>query len=127
MREQGRYLLVSLFRVLSTNSIESIEILDVVTHDGPIDGSSIDGSLIGGSLIDRLAVAVPPLPLFLPLLMSPLPAQSPGRAGVQAGACMDRGARHWRACVRVCVCACVRAPSARLIVSCFGWAQSSVQ
>ena len=44
--------MVSLFRVLGTNSIESIEILDVVAHDGPIDGSSIDGSSIGGSSID---------------------------------------------------------------------------
>ena len=44
--------MVSLFRVrnvLSTNSIESIEILDVVdvstTQDGSIDGSLLDGSL----------------------------------------------------------------------------------
>ena len=41
--------MVSLFRVLGTNSIESIEILDVVTHDGPIDGSSIDGSSLDSS------------------------------------------------------------------------------
>ena len=44
--------MVSFFRVLGTNSIESIEILDVVTHDGSIDGSSIDGSSIDGSSID---------------------------------------------------------------------------
>jgi len=69
----------------------------------------------------------PPLPLSLPLLMSPLPAQRPRRAGVQAGACMDRRARHWRACACARARACVRAPSTRLIVSCFGWAQSSVQ
>ena len=44
--------MVSFFRVLGTNSIESIEILDVVTHDGSIDGSSIDDSSIDGSSID---------------------------------------------------------------------------
>ena len=125
----------------SASNAETVSKSSDGEEEGEVRGGSKSGSAVGAAVTTAgVSEGAAASPLWSSEASSrALRARARGRkvgklprlamtwAGRHTGRRVHGQARTALACVRVRARACVRAPSARLVVSCFGWAQSSVQ